>query len=52
MLEYAVKLTLEPLNMAQTDVQRLRKAGFGDCDILNINQIADYFVFVSAREHC
>ena len=37
MLEYAVKLTREPWNMIQADVQRLREAGFEDVDILDIN---------------
>lgn len=47
MLEYAVKLTREPWNMIQADVQRLRKAGFEDVDILDINQITGYFAFVN-----
>ncbi len=42
MLEYAVKLTREPWNMIQADVQRLREAGFEDIDILDINQITGY----------
>ena len=47
MLEYAVKLTLEPWNMIQADVQRLQQAGFEDADILDINQITGYFAFVN-----
>ncbi len=47
MLEYAVKLTQEPWNMNQADVQRLREAGFEDVDILDINQITGYFAFVN-----
>ena len=47
MLEYAVKLTLEPWNMIQADVQRLRAARFEDADILDINQITGYFAFVN-----
>lgn len=47
MLEYAVKLTLEPWNMIHADVQRLREAGFEDADILDINQITGYFAFVN-----
>lgn len=47
MLEYSVKLTLEPWNMTQADVQKLRDVGFEDADILNINQITGYFAFVN-----
>lgn len=47
MLEYAVKLTKEPYNMEEHDVELLRKAGFNDEDILNINLITSYFNFVN-----
>ncbi len=47
MLKYATKLTREPWNMNQADVQRLREAGFEDVDILDINQITGYFAFVN-----
>jgi uncharacterized peroxidase-related enzyme len=47
MLEYAVKLTLEPWNMIEGDVQKLRDAGFADTDILDINQITGYYAFVN-----
>ncbi len=47
MLEYAVKLTLEPWNVIEADVHRLRGIGFEDGDILDINQIAGYFAFVN-----
>ena len=47
MLEYAVKLTLEPWNMIEADVDRLRGAGFEDGEILDINQITGYFAFVN-----
>jgi uncharacterized peroxidase-related enzyme len=47
MLEYAVKLTVEPWNMIQADVEKLRQAGFPDADILDINQITGYFAFVN-----
>lgn len=47
MLDYAVKLTLEPWNMIQEDVQRLRAAGFEDRDILDINQVTAYYAFVN-----
>ncbi len=47
MLEYAVKLTLEPWNVVQDDIQKLRKTGWRDADILDINQISGYFAFVN-----
>ncbi|MCA1573814.1 MAG: peroxidase-related enzyme [Acidobacteria bacterium] len=47
MLEYAVKLTLEPWSMTEEDVRRLRDAGFEDADILDISQITGYFAFVN-----
>ena len=47
MLEYAVKLTLEPWNMAKADVERLQQHEFSDDEILDINQITGYFAFVN-----
>ena len=47
MLEYAVKLTLEPWTMVEADVVALRQAGFQDADILDINQITGYYAFVN-----
>lgn len=47
MLTYAVKLTLEPWHMAETDVIALRQAGFGDAAILDINQVTGYYAFVN-----
>ena len=47
MLDYAVKLTREPWNMEEADVQRLREAGFSDRDILDINMITGYFAFAN-----
>lgn len=47
MLEYAVKLTLEPWNMVKADVEKLRQSGFADSEILDINQITGYFAFVN-----
>jgi len=47
MLEYTVKLTLEPWDTIEADVQRLREVGFEDVDILDINQITGYFAFVN-----
>lgn len=47
MLRYAVKLTKNPHAMRKGDVEGLRKVGFKDVDILNINLIASYFNFVN-----
>ena len=47
MLDYVVKLTLEPWNMQQDDVERLRQAGFTDREILDINQITGYYAYVN-----
>jgi uncharacterized peroxidase-related enzyme len=45
MLEYAEKLTLTPSNMRETDVQKLRNAGWTDRDILDIVHVCAYFNF-------
>ena len=47
MLEYALKLTLEPWNMVKGDVEKLQQSGFADGEILDINQITGYFAFVN-----
>ena len=47
MLEYAMKLTLEPWNMARGDVEKLQQHNFLDAEILDINQITGYFAFVN-----
>ncbi len=47
MLEYAAKLTLEPWNMSEEDVKKLREKGFSDEAILDICQVAGYYAFVN-----
>ena len=47
MLDYAVKLTVEPWNMSQADVAVLRRAGFDDTAILDMNQVASYYAFAN-----
>jgi len=47
MLDYAVKLTHEPSRMNKKDLELLRKAGFNDRAILDINQVTAYFAFVN-----
>lgn len=47
MLDYVVKLTKTPYAIEQADIDSLRKSGFSDEDILNINLITCYFNFVN-----
>ena len=47
MFEYAIKLTKTPHTINQNDINALRKCGFSDEDILNINLITSYFNFVN-----
>lgn len=47
MLMYAKKLTLTPSKMVENDVKKLRKAGFSDLEILDINQITGYYAYVN-----
>jgi uncharacterized peroxidase-related enzyme len=47
MLSYAVKLTLEPWHMERADIDTLRRVGFTDADILDINQVTSYYAYVN-----
>ena len=47
MLEYSVKLSREPWNIAEADVQTLRDAGFSNVGILDIVQVTGYYAYVS-----
>ena len=47
MLDYAAKLTREPWNMRESDLDALREAGFSDSAILDICQVTGYFAFVN-----
>ena len=47
MLDYAVKLTKAPWQMAEKDVETLREEGFSDAAILDVNQITGYYNFVN-----
>lgn len=47
MLDFAIKLTLTPNEMAEDDVDALRVAGFDDRAILDIVQIVAYFAFTN-----
>jgi uncharacterized peroxidase-related enzyme len=47
MLEFVEKLTLDPGQMIEQDVQQLRAAGFGDEDILEISLICSYYNMIN-----
>jgi len=43
MLDFSVKLTQEPEVVEESDVQRLREAGFADEDILHLAELTAIF---------
>lgn len=47
MLVYVEKLTLRPWDMVEADVVTLRKAGYSDTAILDINQVTAYYAYVN-----
>lgn len=47
MLDYAVKLTLTPAKIEESDVIILRRAGFEDRTILDINLLTGYYAFAN-----
>ena len=47
MLDYAVKLTLEPATIKLADIEVLRQADFPDAAILDICQVTAYYAFVN-----
>ena len=47
MLSYAVKLSLEPSNIEEADVQELRDAGFSNAGILDIAHVTGYYAYVN-----
>lgn len=46
-LAYACKLTQKPGCIEEADIDALRKAGFDDGEILEINQVAAYFSYAN-----
>ena len=46
-LEYVEKLTTNAAAMSASDIEALRKAGFDDGEILEINQVAAYFAYAN-----
>jgi uncharacterized peroxidase-related enzyme len=47
MLDYAVKLTLQPSSVTSSEVETLHTVGFSDAAILDICQITAYYAFVN-----
>ncbi|MGB8360995.1 MAG: peroxidase-related enzyme [Acidimicrobiia bacterium] len=47
MLSYAVKLTESPADVGESDVARLREAGFKDMDILHIAEVTAYYAYAN-----
>ena len=47
MLDYASKLTRTPAAIDESDIDRLRDAGYDDPAILDICQVVAYFAFVN-----
>jgi uncharacterized peroxidase-related enzyme len=43
MLDFAVKLTVQPANVEEGDRERLRRAGFSDRDIWDISAVVGFF---------
>lgn len=46
-LTYAEKLTREPASVQQTDIEAMRRDGWNDAEILEINQVTAYFAYVN-----
>ena len=47
MLEYAEKITLYPSQASETDVGRLRQAGWSDEEVLDIAAVTSYRNFIT-----
>ncbi len=47
MTRYAIKLTREPSNITQSDIEALRTAGLDDREILDVAQAAAYFGYAN-----
>ena len=47
MLSYAVKLSLEPWNVKEDDLQELRDSGFSNAGILDIVHVSGYYAYVN-----
>jgi uncharacterized peroxidase-related enzyme len=47
LVEFAVKLTLEPAKVTRADTDRLREAGFDDVGISSCVQVVSYFNYIN-----
>jgi uncharacterized peroxidase-related enzyme len=47
MLDYVVRLTIQPAALGPDDLDRLRRAGFEDRGILQITLIASWFNYIN-----
>lgn len=47
MLRYAVKLTMTPGAVEESDVEVLRDAGFTDIDILHVAEVTAYYAYAN-----
>ncbi len=47
LLDFAVKLTVEPWAMEEANIPRLRAAGWSDRAILDLSLVVAYFAFVN-----
>ena len=47
MLDYVEKLTVNPWEVSQQDLDALREADFSARDILDINEVAAYYAYVN-----
>ncbi|WP_299887418.1 carboxymuconolactone decarboxylase family protein [uncultured Lacinutrix sp.] len=46
-LQYAKLLTLEHTSITESNIEKLRTAGFTDGEVLELNQVASYFNYVN-----
>jgi alkylhydroperoxidase family enzyme len=46
-LRYAEALTRDPASVTESQIEGLRAAGYGDGEILEINQVAAYFSYAN-----
>lgn len=47
MLGFAIKLTVQPGEMVEADLDPLRDAGFSDRDILDIVEVTSYYAYAN-----
>ena len=47
MLEFAIKLTVQPGEMVKADLDLLRDAGYSDRDILDVVEVTAYYAYAN-----